>query len=220
VNWFERYGIPGLYFVGIITGWVYAFCPQIICWEDLDTLFGLIAALIAISLPIGYVISIWGQFVYLNWRRCLYGCGRCLRGWLGFHGAAIDRVGIPSPDFPIYDEADIEARTLLLSSSWGPFNVDTHEYMRNWIARRMDVIAINQSLFWATIFAGVIAIIAFVICRLQPGPSCSTAIVILSIVSIAVILTMVLSIWVLRRQVIEVIAGIYQTYQKHYIEQL
>ena len=28
MNWFERYGIPGIYFVGLMAGWVYALCPE------------------------------------------------------------------------------------------------------------------------------------------------------------------------------------------------
>jgi len=204
LNWFERYGIPGLYFVGLMAGWVYAFCPQIIRWENLDTLLGLIAALIAISLPIGYIVSIIGQSVYLR--------------WLGVHGAAMDQL-VREPegsnrDEPTRDEAIIEARTLLLTAH-GLFldPTNTHRYIRDWIARRMDVIAINQSLFLATLLAGIIAIIAFVICRLQPGPPSAIAVIILSIISVAVILAMILSIRILRRQVIEVIAGIYRTYR-------
>ncbi len=214
MNWFERYGIPGLYFVGLVAGWVYAFCPQIIHWENLDALLGLVAALIAVSLPIGYIISIIGQSVYLISRRCLWGWLR-LRGGLGVHGAAMDKLVRESEEFnrdePTKDEAIIEARTLLLTAS-GLFldPISTHRYIRDWIARRMDVVAINQSLLLATFFAGIIA---FVIYRLQPGPPSATAVIVLSIISATVILAMILSIRVLRRQVIEVIAGIYRTYR-------
>ena len=214
MNWFERYGIPGLYFVGLIAGWVYAFCPQTIHPDNLNSLLGLIAASIAISLPIGYIISIIGQSVYLNWRRCLWRWRR-LRGWLGFHGAAMDGlVGASTGSNryePTQDERIIEARTLLLTARGnGPLSVDTHRYIRDWIARRMDVVAINQSLVLATFFAGIIAF--FVVSRLQPGPPCDRAVIVLSIISVAVVLAMILSIWILRRQVIEVIGGIYRTY--------
>ncbi|MBI2287845.1 MAG: hypothetical protein HYU83_02500 [Chloroflexi bacterium] len=73
MNWFERYGIPGLYFVALMAGWIYAFFPQAVPFIHLkhfDWMTGLIAALVAISLPIGYIISIISQAVYLDWRRC------------------------------------------------------------------------------------------------------------------------------------------------------
>jgi len=152
VNWFERYGIPGLYFVGLLAGWLYAFYPQIICS---NTLPGLIAALIAISLPIGYILSIIGQTLYLKLK------------WLGVHGAATDRVnketGRLNCDDSTRDEAVIEARTLLLTTR-GPFldPIKTHKYMRDWIARRMDVIAINQSLIVATVFSWFITIVIWI----------------------------------------------------------
>jgi len=220
MNWFERYGFPGLYFVGLTAGWVYAFCPQIIHWENLDSLLGLTAALIAISPPIGYVISITGQSVYLNWRRCLWKYQR-VRGWLGVHGAAMDRLvresgGSDSDiierlrDESTRDEATNEARTLLLTASRGPLSVNTHRYMRDWIARRMDVMAISLPLLLATLFAGIIAL---VICMLQPGPPCAVAVIVLSITSAVAILVMIWSTRILRRQVIEVITGIYSTYR-------
>ena len=108
------------------------------------------------------------------------------------------------------DEAVIEARTLLLSATIrGPLNIEAHSYIRNWIARRMDVVALSLSLVMATLFLGMIALVISVI---RPGQLDTTSTTVLSVISATVIITMVLSIWVLRRQVIEVIAGIYRTY--------
>lgn len=78
----------------------------------------------------------------------------------------------------------------------------------------MDVVAINQSLILATFLASVLAgIIAF--CAERSNQEASSAIVIIGLgaVSIAVILVMLFNIGVLRRQIIEVIAGIYRTYR-------
>lgn len=196
MNWFERYGITGLYFVGLLAGWAYTSYPQTNILQP-----AWIAALIAMSLPIGYMISIFSQVMYLNWRRCCFRIPR-LRQWLGFHGAAMDRLGLQE----IRDEAIIEARTLLLTaSSNGALSVETQRYMRDWISRRMDVVAINQSIIWATFLA---VIIAFIFWRASP---CYNLFSTPSLISVIVILAMFFSILVLRRQVIEVIAGIYRT---------
>ncbi len=112
--------------------------------------------------------------------------------FLGFRG-----------DQPTQYEAIIEARTLLITAVTERIPVSTHQYIRNWIARRADVMAINQSIFWATVFAGIIALTL-------PGDPSSHAIIILSSISIIVIIVMIGSIMVLRRQVIEVIARIYR----------
>ncbi|MBI4186703.1 MAG: hypothetical protein HY530_04250 [Chloroflexi bacterium] len=209
MNWFERYGIPGFYFVGLMAGWTYAFSPHT---NNILDNPGLIAAFIAVSLPIGYIISIVSQAVYLSWRRCLWNC-RHLRGWLGYHGAAMDMAGITSIGFPgamppdNRDERLNEANTLLLTALSKRTSVRTQEYVRNWIARRQDVCAMNQSVILATLLA---PILAFVICKLQPGSPRADVVIFLSSVSAAVILAMIFGIQVLRKQVIEVIAGIYR----------
>lgn len=209
MNWFERYGIPGAYFIGLMAGWVYAFYPNLLnhhTWPDSQWLLGLAAITL---LPIGYVISVFSQVVYLNWRRC-FARWSSLRGLLGFHGTATDRFRVPDSKLSQdeKDEAIIEARTLLLTASRnGPLTVVTHRYIRDWIARRMDVVAINQSVIWATVFA---IIIAFFVFRWFPS---SIAQAIPLVISFIVIIVMTCSVWVLRRQVVEVIAGIYRTYR-------
>lgn len=201
MNWFGRYGIPGAYFVGLMVIWIYAIRPDLFKNAACPSPELLAASAAVTFLPLGYIISIFGQFVYLNWRRCFIGFRR-LGGWLGFHGAAMDRLGFQL----IQDEAIIEARTLLLTASRdGPLSVDTHRYIRNWIARRMDVVAINLSVIVATVLAGIIALIFF-----HWFPSSFAQAIPLLISSALVMAVMVCSIVVLRRQVIEVITRIYR----------
>lgn len=206
MNWFERYGIPGAYFIGLMAGVLYAFYPNLFKELGNGSDYKWLLALAAITfLPIGYIISILGQAVYLNWRRWFWKC-RWLRGWLGFHGAAMDSLKKDESKDESKHEAIVEARTLLLTASRkGYLSVHTHRYIRDWIARRMDVVAINQSVIWATVLAIIVA-------RVFLGVPCRMAIEPL-IVLIFIIVVMVWSIIVLRRQVIEVIAGIYQTYR-------
>ncbi len=233
MNWFERYGIPGAYFIGLMTAWVFAFHPNLIKQLASPDPQWLGLAVITF-LPIGYIISIASQVIYLNWRRCFP--GSLLQGWLGFHSAAMDRLNILDSTLTQNerdkvinernerDEVIIEARTLLLSASkHGPLNVEAHKYTRNWIARRMDVVAIDQSLIIATFvapfFAVIIAVIIYALRLGRPShfvvvfPLIISGIAILGFISFIVILVLILSILTLRRQVIEVISGIYRTYR-------
>ena len=194
-------------------GWVYAFHPDLFkphlfkkeALHDLQWLLGVAGITF---LPIGYIISIIEQSVYLNWRRRLWGCPR-IRRWLGFHGAALDNA---VPTNQERDEPIIEARTLLLTASRnGPLSVDTHLYIRNWIARRADVCAINLSLIVATFLAGIVALVLYL--KLLGDDTSWGAVGILAIISVFVILVTLCSYSTLRRQLIEVVAGIYRTYR-------
>lgn len=216
MNWFERYGIPGAYFVGLMAFWVRTSYPDLLKnWVGLDPQW--LLALAAITfLPIGYVISILGQVVYLNWRRWLTRLRlHCLVGWLGFHGAALDVFRVSRSDKRderTLDEAINEARTLLLTASTNdPLGVHTHRYIRDWIARRMDVVAISASIIWASVLAIIFAIIFLALLgvphHLLFGLS---GVITLLIVVVLVGIVMVCSIIVLRRQIIEVITGIYR----------
>lgn len=191
-----------------MAGWIYAFFPQAVPFIHLkhfDWMTGLIAALVAISLPIGYIISIISQAVYLDWRRCFQRWHR-VRGWLGFHGAAMDRIPSLRCPQPQFDEELNEANALLLTSRKG--DIDSHRYMRDWISRRMDVVAINLSVIYATVLALYIALLLW----LLPGKSPLPLPTIIFLISLLVIVFMFFSIIVLRRQIIEVITGIYQRY--------
>ena len=211
MNWFERYGIPGLYCVSLIAGWIWAISPQV---ESLDSQPGLWALLVAISLPLGYVISILGQWCYLQWawpriglhREAMireYRVERRLIAKSGENAEASD------------DEAIIEARTLLLTSRPSTLerdhSVDVQSFIRNWIARRMDVIAINQSIIVATIIALIVAIVVIWITpKLEFAWSWGE--LALGFTCVIVLWIMCVSRRTLGRQVVEVIAGVYREY--------
>lgn len=79
MNWFQRYGIPGAYFIGLSMAWAHAFysCMFQRIFNKVDgTELILLAAIIFI--PIGYVISVFQQWIYL---KC-----KCL----GMHRAGIN----------------------------------------------------------------------------------------------------------------------------------
>ena len=179
---------------------------------------GWLPSLAAITfLPIGYVISIFSQVIYLKWREW-FERWRNLRRWLSFHGAVLDSLIPNNPDWTrdetvrhwAIPEPIIESRTLLLTASRnGQLSVNTHRYIRGWIARRMDVVAIDISVISATFLVIIFAFVFLGVPRIT-----NTVIAITSlIITVLVIIALVWNIIVLRRQVIEVIAGIYRTYR-------
>lgn len=232
MNWFQRYGIPGAYFVALSAAWVFALSPQaraILAVDNNHT--GALAGLaVLIFLPIGYVISIFGQVVYLSWRCCFprWRWLRRLRGCLGgVHGRAADKAKVKFLGFcsdkpcnkPLdkltEDEAIIEARTHLMTFSAAlreKNSVSTHQFMRDWISRRMDVVAIDFSVILATLIAPVVALVLSASCQQPDGD----AVWIVLTFSVIVMAVMVCSMRVLKRQVVEVIAGIYRIYRNDF----
>jgi hypothetical protein len=68
MNWFQRYGIPGAYFWALMILWIGTFYHDNINIEILKSDTGkTIAGIIAGSfIPIGYLISVIVQFLYLT----------------------------------------------------------------------------------------------------------------------------------------------------------
>ena len=196
MNWFERYGIPGAYFVGLMAAWVYALYPDILRHQVCHNSPWLIGLAAIAFLPIGYIISILGQLLYLN-------C-RCL----GVHRAAARRAKV----FKGLDyEPSLEAKSLLLSALRTEIPVNTHLYMRDWISRRADVMSINGSLIIATVLAPIFAICVLLCLRLSF--TCTCTVCILTSVSVGVLILLCCSYCVLRKQVIQVITRVFRTYR-------
>lgn len=206
MNWFERYSIPGGYFVALMVAWVSVFYPSIT--QSLTT--EVLAALILVGfLPIGYILSVMAQWVYLKW----FGLHRqALRQALDRDQTASIRFRNENEAEAPRDEAIIEARTLLLTVLGSVFagkviSVHNHQYIRNWIARRMDILALNHSVILASLFGFLIALVIL----LRDWELC--AFLALFIFIILVTLAMVVSILTIRRQITQAIAGIYLVYK-------
>ena len=63
LNWFQRYGIPGIFFCCLSLAWFYAATSPEIEAEKLNTI---IAGIALIFLPTGYVLTIFQQLLYLR----------------------------------------------------------------------------------------------------------------------------------------------------------
>jgi hypothetical protein len=233
MNWFERYGIPGTYFVVLSAAWVYSTYTCLLEQSQSFELGGLIS--VGTFLPIGYLLSILTQAIYLNWRRCIHrlsnircikwffekSCFRWLltklivsrniRNYLGFHTLALANIRKDLNESKYAnDESLLESLALLRSTINPPLDVENQVYVRNWISRRMDVIAINQSICLATILSAIIGTILFF---QKSGQHSKPALIILVIVSVFVFLVTVFSSQTLKRQVVAVIEGMFRKYK-------
>ena len=138
MNWFQRYGIPGLYFSLYVFLCVFSsyfnvneFCRIKAIGPVVLTILG------ALSLPAGYLISIFSQ--------CLY--------YKVFYPQHIHRYIVPEHMKSKEDlEESLEAKTVEIFRVKAGRNVDVYRWTSEWISKRVDVIAINNSIIVATVF--------------------------------------------------------------------
>lgn len=152
-GWFQRYGIPGTYFLVLTIFWSFSIYP--ICLSK-DLLAPLIGAIAVSFLPIGYVISIVGLFWHLLRNR-------------GVHAEALKNLGeskvkftsrlrrmLPNGAELILDEPTLEAYSTLRILEESDVNIKKEQFNRDWISRRMDIVVINRSLIIATVSSFIV----------------------------------------------------------------
>lgn len=195
MNWFQRYGIPGAYFIGLTIAWVYTIygkIPTLDCKVHGEILIGVMAI---IFIPIGYIISITQQMLYLA---CPF---------LGIHSSAMNRKNRNK----IYKkckccvEPKLEALSLIKTVQ-SENSMVAADHVRNWINKRMDIVAINSSLIVATI---VSIAIAYIFQKIFCGKSYQTTDMewkFIPSITFLVLTVLILSIILLRNQIIIVIA--------------
>jgi len=157
VNWFQRYGIPGAVFWGLLILWIIAFYKD---ESVIDNINGdsakLIAAIVAGSfLPIGFLVSVIGQLAYL-----VIPC-------IGVDTRARKRAGLSiEPRSNLEYKHEVESVLLIMKEASS--NLGKHKFVQEWMRKRMDVAAIAGSLFWGIFLAPMVALLpAFFDCKIQ-----------------------------------------------------
>ncbi|MCK4796404.1 MAG: hypothetical protein KAT05_03430, partial [Spirochaetes bacterium] len=200
MDWFKRYGIPGAYFLSLMVGWMYALYQ---CWPFNLELDDLAKLGVFLFLPVGYILSILGQFRYLG----------SPAG--GLHCKAAKRVIPPFVKGEIKLEPDIEALSCLNAAtsdlgtptSKNPINLEAHKFIQEWIRKRMDVVVINNTIVlatWLALFGAFIIGILFSGFRLQCEPR---FVILFGLISFVVLLIMCGCRRTLQEQITIVIAG-------------
>ena len=154
MNWFQRYGFPGMYFWGLLILWLTAFHACEIKGGNVKmgncTVVDvkIIGAIIAASfLPVGYLISILGQSLYLL-------------SPFGVHLRATRKADIRFGDNDACRglwgrwEPRIEALSCFAAASHpGCATIDESRYLQGWVRNRTNVLAIDFSLMLSTVLS-------------------------------------------------------------------
>jgi len=147
MNWFERYGVVGGYFLLLFIGWLY-------CILDLTRHIELGNAILGAAsvLPFGYLIVILSQFFYyvgFGGRQIHNEIGEIIR-----HNSMYqDKIKL---DYWFNEEANEAVitfydRVLLFSEE----KLEAFKFLAKFITKRFDVISINNGIILATFLAPI-----------------------------------------------------------------
>ena len=142
MNWFERYGIVGFFFVVCLVAWdasLYrcGWARQIQDFKELAVLMG------AAALPCGYLVAVTSQLLYY-----------LLPHPFRIHSRVWKKV-VRESRSEIYAEA---AMTVCIRGGVDPTNVAREQWVQGFTSRRWDVFAINNSIM-AAVIVSLIAVI-------------------------------------------------------------
>lgn len=163
MNWFERYGIVGGYFLFIFIGWL-LLTSNISDISNIRTGIELSNAIFAAAsiLPFGYLISILSQFLYY-WR---FG-GRQIHVEIGEmirrNSNCQSIINLDAQPDEATNESIITffVRMLLFKCD----DLKNFKYLAKFTTRRFDVISINNSIILATFLAPIASFIAIMCLR-------------------------------------------------------
>lgn len=200
MNWFERYGIPGTYFYIVLLSGLYALYPCKMETIDMRAL----AAFAVSFLPVGYIISIIGQWLYL----------RDPQG--GLHHRAAGQCKILSiggrplselfePDLEVFSSLNaVDAANT--NNNYKEF-LDKQRFIQEWIRKRMDVVVINHSIQIATLLViPMTVLLGFALWRFGVQPK-YWLILLLFVILGSVILMTCLTNRILMGQISDIITG-------------
>lgn len=150
MNWFERYAIPGIYFVSLLAAlyWIF-FGFQF----NGSTNFAVFGAILSVSLPADYILSIISQRIHY-WTP---------QSWQ-LHRDAWLRARNNQSELNTMSEEIIEAEVSVL----GRWKIecektDKGRWLQEWFGKRMDVLAINLTFIVATIVVWILGILVFLL---------------------------------------------------------
>lgn len=171
MNWFQRYGIPGLYFFGFLST-LYVITYNI---PNIETLKYFLIFFISVSVPVGYIITIIAQLLYY-----IFPC----RGVTYESLLRVFNESLPSKyarilkekyakifkekDKPFKRFYHKECDAEIIGVYYGIIHcteneIKRGEWLQKWFNKRFDVWAINNSIILATI----IGLLIFVIFNFQ-----------------------------------------------------
>lgn len=161
MNWFERYGVVGFYFVLLMSIFFYMTFKN---YHLLNYKEIIIALITLATLPSGYIISIISQLYF--YKLLLFTWDR-----KNIHMSSFEEIGKNNicyvnilKNLGYLGKVENEWQSEVASNIIGLINLDENEVDKGeWLSRvinkRMDVIAINGSIICATIIAWLLFVI-------------------------------------------------------------
>ena len=139
MGWFERYGIPGIYFVLFLATlyWViFGFPPS----TNAQMIVAVFAVAISASLPAGYILSIISMRIYYCYKKSWQvHYGPWQQAWGNQSKSIIDSEEIVEAEVAVLGRLRIKSQ-----------EADKRRWFQEWCTKRMDVLAINHTIIWAT----------------------------------------------------------------------
>ncbi|MDD5130760.1 MAG: hypothetical protein PHS66_06935 [Candidatus Omnitrophica bacterium] len=168
MNWFERYGIVGMFFIAMICMW--GFClfsePSFILLNQIYQDKGFATLIVGffglLFLPIGYIIVIFEQLIYyrLNiWKKVHYHYWNELPESKQKGIIALEKIDNKNWFPKVEEKSEDELESLLAYyDRMHMANVENNKFLSIFASKRYDVIAINRSLILTICITGVFAI--------------------------------------------------------------
>ncbi|HUV41062.1 MAG TPA: hypothetical protein VMW23_04660 [Sedimentisphaerales bacterium] len=151
MDWFKRYGIPGAYFLGLSTIWVYALYYYKLQNIDMATNATYIVGLaVLLFVPIGYVLCVMQQSIYLHFLPC------------GIIRRAMKYSCRFTAEERKHPEYELETESVLLVA--GADKIEAQQFMQNWNRNRNDIAVISATLAVTTIFAPLVILLVVKFC--------------------------------------------------------
>jgi len=162
MTWFQRYGIPGAYFEILLLAWLAVIYPS----ESSAILheYGaqFVVGIVLVSfLPIGYLIYICQNLVYLNMTKPRLGItGRAMREAGIFKEESIpEHENMCEAEGCLFEtsESNTDGKVRNANENEQPLigrrltNMKKQEFLQNWIRNRNDLLSLNFSLIIANL---------------------------------------------------------------------
>jgi hypothetical protein len=209
MNWFERYGIPGLYFVLLVTILCCIIFGFPYCKDQRDIAIKAFVAALPASVPIGYILVIFSQAL-VYWDKI---------SWWRVHHEAWENA---KNDEDRHEDKEwwVEAHATILGR-WRYFDknnkLEAAKWLQEWFAKRFDVLAINSALIVATFIGWFLVMPGFLLLKLvsRAAANCNVVLgAIFFVVSVFVIIILCKSNCLLTKQARYVATEYYKVLRK------
>ena len=159
MNWFQRYGIVGMYFLVIAFLWLYCLGLSPIDLSKWNEVKGFIAILSFAFLPIGYILSVFSQLLYYKGN-----LGRQIHKerLKAMKPADKQKLGLDCCCDEDEHICEIAMTAFDRFKNYGK-DLEAARYLDMFITKRFDVLAINNSLILSTIISLLMSAIIILI---------------------------------------------------------